>query len=81
MTKLEIALKALEEIKTEQGKVCSQYEICTHNSCRSSYNSWAIADKALNDIDKTTDNIIPVADIDSAHNSVLEHLTNKRKEV
>ncbi len=44
--RLEIALKALKKIKKE-GKVCYGYEICKHRSCMSSYNSWAIADEAL----------------------------------
>ena len=40
-------LKALKEIRDNQGKVCKEYEICKHESCRSSYTSWAIASKAL----------------------------------
>jgi len=39
--------KALERIQNECGKVCEQYEICEHDACQSSYNSWAIADEAL----------------------------------
>lgn len=39
--------KALEEIKNEQGKVCMDFELCTHEACTSSYTAWAIADKAL----------------------------------
>ena len=39
--------EALKEIKEKEGRVCPGYEICEHNSCRSSYNSWAIADRAL----------------------------------
>lgn len=38
--------KALQEIRSE-GKVCEQYEICSHVSCSSSYAAWAIADAAL----------------------------------
>lgn len=41
------AWKALEEIKATQGKVCENYELCSHTACQSSYNSWAIADAAL----------------------------------
>jgi hypothetical protein len=40
--------RALEEIKTEQGKVCENFELCTHLACQSSCASWFIADKALN---------------------------------
>jgi len=40
-------MDALKKIRTTQGKVCSSYEICTHEACASSYNSWAIADEAL----------------------------------
>lgn len=40
--------KALEKIRDNCGKVCEQYEICEHEACQSSYNSWAIADEALN---------------------------------
>lgn len=38
---------ALREIKQEQGKVCADFELCTHAACNSSYASWAIADAAL----------------------------------
>ena len=47
LAQLEIAIKALEEIRNTQGKVCEIYEICEHVSCSSSYASWAIADEAL----------------------------------
>jgi hypothetical protein len=50
--KLEIAVKALKEIKNEQGKVCVDFELCKHISCTSSCASWMIADKALQDIEK-----------------------------
>ena len=50
MTKLEIAIKALKEIKDTQGKVCVDFELCKHESCTSSCTSWMIADKALKDI-------------------------------
>lgn len=48
-----IATDALYEIKREQGKVCSNFELCEHAACRSSYASWAIADKALAQLDST----------------------------
>lgn len=38
---------ALTEIRDQQGKVCDEYELCNHESCRSSYASWAIASRAL----------------------------------
>lgn len=38
--------KALEMIKDE-GRVCSNFELCHHEGCTSSYASWAIADAAL----------------------------------
>ncbi|MFA5532713.1 MAG: hypothetical protein WDA13_03935 [Candidatus Shapirobacteria bacterium] len=41
--------KALQKIRDEEGKVCNDYENCEHTACRSSYNSWAIADKTLKD--------------------------------
>jgi len=38
---------SLQEIKDTQGQVCGNFELCRHESCRSSYTSWAIADKVL----------------------------------
>lgn len=50
------ARQALERIKTEEGKVCPEFQICEHESCRSSYAAWAIADEALTgDTQKLTD--------------------------
>jgi len=46
-TERDILWAALTEIRTTQGRVCANYEFCTHVSCRSSYSSWVIADKAL----------------------------------
>jgi hypothetical protein len=40
------AVSALEAIHAE-GKVCAGYETCEHESCRSSYTAWAIADAYL----------------------------------
>lgn len=42
----QILLSAMEAIKNE-GHVCMGFELCTNESCRSSYTSWAIADEAL----------------------------------
>jgi len=47
VNKLKIAIKALKEIRDTQGKVCQEFEICDCVGCKSSYASWAIADKAL----------------------------------
>ena len=41
--------EALTEIKRDQGKVCENFELCTHAACQSSYASWAIANAALAD--------------------------------
>lgn len=38
---------ALGVIHSNEGRVCGEYGLCTHISCASSHNSWAIADKAL----------------------------------
>lgn len=43
----EAAVDALEQIRTQEGNVCDQYEICEHVACQSSYGAWAIADAAL----------------------------------
>lgn len=45
----EIYKRALEEIVKTQGKVCNEYELCTHVACESSAKSWFIADRALKD--------------------------------
>jgi hypothetical protein len=50
--KLDIAVKALKEIKNDHGKVCIDFEFCKHISCTSSVASWMIADKALKDIEE-----------------------------
>ncbi len=39
--------KALIEIHEHCGRVCNQYEICTHVACSSSHRAWEIADKVL----------------------------------
>ena len=40
-------MAALEMIKTHEGGVCANFELCHHEGCNSSYSSWAIADAAL----------------------------------
>lgn len=52
LNKLEIAVKALKEIKDSQGKVCVDFEFCKHESCANSVASWMIADKALKEINE-----------------------------
>lgn len=49
--KLKIAMAALQEIKTDQGKVCRNFELCRHTACTSSVASYFIADKALKEIE------------------------------
>ena len=44
---LKIAIEALKKIKKEEGRVCCNFELCTHSACSSSYGAWAIADEAL----------------------------------
>lgn len=39
--------EALANIRENEGKVCAEYELCTHPACKSSYAAWAIASKAL----------------------------------
>ena len=39
--------EVLQEIRDNEGKVCEEYEICTHPACRSSYESWRRAAEAL----------------------------------
>lgn len=51
MDKLEVAIRALREIRDHQGRVCSNFELCKHVSCTSSYISWSIAEKALRNIE------------------------------
>ena len=45
-----LAVSALNEIKTKQGHVCGMFEICTHESCRSSHAAWEIANRALEEL-------------------------------
>lgn len=47
IAELEMLRSALEKIRDEEGRVCEEYEICTHRACSSSYRSWAIADQVL----------------------------------
>lgn len=40
--------EALERIRNERKpQVCQNYELCTHEGCRASYEAFAIADAAL----------------------------------
>lgn len=45
--KLTIAITALQTINDNYGKVCPEFEICTHQSCNSSSGAWLIANEAL----------------------------------
>ena len=38
---------ALRRIKAECGRVCANFELCTHVACQSSVAAWMIADAAL----------------------------------
>lgn len=53
--KLKLALKALEYIVTNEGRVCDDYENCTHVACSSSYTSWNKAAQALREIRETNE--------------------------
>lgn len=52
----EIAVEALEEIRKTQGKVCNNFETCEHKECKSSYASWEIANRSLNEIEALLNN-------------------------
>jgi hypothetical protein len=38
---------ALLQIREQSGRVCENFELCTHESCRSSYAAWSLADEAI----------------------------------
>lgn len=40
-------IEALKLIRDTEGKVCENFELCTHRACNSSYSMWAIADACL----------------------------------
>lgn len=46
-SRLERYEDALRTIVNHEGKVCDEFEICTHRGCNSSCSSWMIADDAL----------------------------------
>ena len=46
---------ALEEIRANYGHVCTEFELCEHPACESSYGAWATADEALRGITRVTD--------------------------
>jgi hypothetical protein len=39
--------EALIRIRDNEGVVCNDFGSCDHAACRSSFDSWAIADQAL----------------------------------
>lgn len=41
---------ALRKIKSEMGRVCPEFEICTHVPCADSFGAWAEADRALREV-------------------------------
>ncbi len=43
--------QALQEIKDRKNQVCVYYEQCGHAGCASSYEAFAIADKALSGLE------------------------------
>lgn len=45
------AVQALRDIKDRKNQVCANYELCEHVGCTSSYEAYAIADKAMVGID------------------------------
>lgn len=38
---------ALRDTRDIYGQVCENFELCEHESCRSSYSAWSLADAAL----------------------------------
>ena len=61
-------LATLEVILDLGGKVCENYEECSHVACESSYLTWTIADKVLEE------NIIPW----DGNRDVLDYCAAKR---
>jgi hypothetical protein len=51
---------ALKEIRATQGKVCPNFETCSHPGCQSSYSSWVIADNALKEYDSKRSALIKI---------------------
>lgn len=49
--KLRIYLKALTFIRDNEGKVCSEYETCSHVACNSSYSAWVTSDEAIKTVE------------------------------
>lgn len=46
--RIEFLETALRLIKDEEGRVCEDFELCTHRACQSSCAAWFIAEAALN---------------------------------
>jgi len=42
---------ALQQIREQSGRVCDGFELCAHESCRSSYAAWSLADEALKGVE------------------------------
>lgn len=47
MSQIPILVAALKEIHNTSGNVCEEYDLCDHDSCRSSSSAWIIADQVL----------------------------------
>ena len=49
---LKLATHALHNIRNNYGKVCQEFEICTHEACTSSSGAWLEANEALLNMNK-----------------------------
>lgn len=47
-----LAVAALEKINSEMGRVCPEFETCTHKGCTDSHHAGEVSDVALTDIEK-----------------------------
>ena len=73
MNKLHLLIAALIDIRDNEGYTCPEYGTCTCKSCQSSYNSWAIASKALDALDdKKEDN-----QMTHCYESIRKHYKDK----
>tara|TARA_Y100000310_G_C20698531_1_gene827506 strand:+ start:5228 stop:5473 length:246 start_codon:yes stop_codon:yes gene_type:complete len=60
-----IALGALRLIRQKYGKVCPEFEICKHESCRSSVSSWFVADMIIQLLDTSEREVYSNEEIDN----------------
>jgi hypothetical protein len=47
LSERKILRDALSKIKNECGTVCTEFEVCNHPACNSSFAAWMIASEAL----------------------------------